>query len=458
MLGREPQRRGVVDRAAVRARGRARPRLARSIRARAGSPASARSAPGARQLVEIARALAGDARVVVMDEPTSSLSQPEAERLFEVIDRLRARGVGVIYISHFLEEVRRVADRYTVLRDGRSVDRGEIGGPGEEGLVARDSSRRWPAAGWTRPIRACRTSPASRCSSSTRCRVCGCPIAPGWRCTAARSSASRASSAPAAPSCCARCSVSIRFAADAIRVAAVWDGGVPPWSRLAQGVGLLSEDRKDEGLALGLSVADNLTLSRPPARFGFISGATRRCRGRRARRQALRCARAMPGSGGRALGRQPAEGRARAAAASRRRRAAARRADARHRRRRARRRSTGSMGELARTGKAVLFVSSYLPELLGVCDRIAVMSRGRLGEPRPAAEWSRDRAARSRDGESRMADTARTRLLDAGRPVRRTRPGGRAVRRARARTRSSPSTTCRPSRRRPSSSGSARSA
>ena len=46
------------------------------------------------------------------------------------------------------------------------------------------------------------------------------------------------------------------------------------------------------------------------------------------------------------------------------------------------------MGELARTGKAMLFVSSYLPELLGVCDRIAVMARGRLGEPRPAAEWS----------------------------------------------------------------------
>src|SRR5205814_1803072 len=63
---------------------------------------------------------------VVMDEPTSSLSKPETERLFAVIDRLRSRGVAVIYISHFLEEVRRVAHRYTVLRDGRTVETGDV--------------------------------------------------------------------------------------------------------------------------------------------------------------------------------------------------------------------------------------------------------------------------------------------------------------------------------------------
>ncbi len=73
------------------------------------------------QFVEIAKALAVDARIVVMDEPTAALSQREVERLFEIIDGLKARGIGVIYISHRMEEVDRVADRVTVLRDGAYI-------------------------------------------------------------------------------------------------------------------------------------------------------------------------------------------------------------------------------------------------------------------------------------------------------------------------------------------------
>ena len=101
VLGREPRRFGLVDRtghARARRSGRWPGWTSRSWIRRASSR---RSVPGARQLVEVARALAGDARVVVMDEPTSSLSKPESERLFAVIERLRARGVAVIYISHF---------------------------------------------------------------------------------------------------------------------------------------------------------------------------------------------------------------------------------------------------------------------------------------------------------------------------------------------------------------------
>src|SRR5881227_2121638 len=80
-----------------------------------------RLAPGQKQLVEIARALSLKARVIIMDEPTSSLTQSETDRLYEVIDDLRAGGVSIIYISHRLAEVKRCADRVSVLRDGKNA-------------------------------------------------------------------------------------------------------------------------------------------------------------------------------------------------------------------------------------------------------------------------------------------------------------------------------------------------
>ena len=73
------------------------------------------------QLVEIAKALAQEARVIVMDEPTSSLSAPEVSKLFQLIDDLKKRGCGIIYISHKMEEIERIGDRITVLRDGQYV-------------------------------------------------------------------------------------------------------------------------------------------------------------------------------------------------------------------------------------------------------------------------------------------------------------------------------------------------
>jgi ribose transport system ATP-binding protein len=95
--------------------------------ARVGLPADlvgtpvARLAPGQKQLVEIARALSLNARVIIMDEPTSSLTQAETERLYQVIADLKAAGVSIIYISHRLAEVKRCADRVTVLRDGKNA-------------------------------------------------------------------------------------------------------------------------------------------------------------------------------------------------------------------------------------------------------------------------------------------------------------------------------------------------
>jgi ribose transport system ATP-binding protein len=76
---------------------------------------------GVQQQVEIAKALSHQAKVIVMDEPTSALSAPEVERLFALIGELKARGCGIVYITHKMEEIERIADRITVLRDGRFV-------------------------------------------------------------------------------------------------------------------------------------------------------------------------------------------------------------------------------------------------------------------------------------------------------------------------------------------------
>ena len=74
-----------------------------------------------RQLIEIAKALAADAHLIIMDEPNSSLAEAETEILFEVIETLKARGIAVIYVSHKIDEVLRISDRITVLRDGAYV-------------------------------------------------------------------------------------------------------------------------------------------------------------------------------------------------------------------------------------------------------------------------------------------------------------------------------------------------
>jgi ribose transport system ATP-binding protein len=88
------------------------------------------------QLVEIARALSRRARVLILDEPTSSLSEAETEALFVTLERLKSQGVGIIYISHRLEEIARLADRVTVLRDGRSIGTQDAAGLDRQQLVA----------------------------------------------------------------------------------------------------------------------------------------------------------------------------------------------------------------------------------------------------------------------------------------------------------------------------------
>ena len=132
-LGSEPKRLFLVDRKAMHARTRA-------LLDRVGATFSPRTLAGdlsiaGKQLVEIAKALSHDAKVLIMDEPTAVLTERETEALFRLIEELKAQGVTVIYISHRLAEIGRVCNRATVLRDGRLVETRERGAFNEAALA-----------------------------------------------------------------------------------------------------------------------------------------------------------------------------------------------------------------------------------------------------------------------------------------------------------------------------------
>jgi len=134
-MGREPRRWGLLDRARMNGD-------ATTILARLGVQIDVRRPLGTlniamQQMVAIARALSTDARIVIMDEPTSSLDDREVEVLFEVIRGLKANGIAVIYISHRLDELYAVCDRVTVMRDGKTIENRPVNGVSKLELVAR---------------------------------------------------------------------------------------------------------------------------------------------------------------------------------------------------------------------------------------------------------------------------------------------------------------------------------
>jgi ribose transport system ATP-binding protein len=140
-LGHEPRRFGLLDRERMRRETRAlldrldHPRIDPRTRVRELKPAG-------QQIVSIARALSRDVRLLIMDEPSAILDDGEIETLFGVVRRLTADGVGVVYISHRLDEVRRIGDRVTVLSDGRTVATGLPADTDSDVLVERMVGRR----------------------------------------------------------------------------------------------------------------------------------------------------------------------------------------------------------------------------------------------------------------------------------------------------------------------------
>jgi len=337
------------------------------------------------QLVEIARALAFDAKVIVFDEPTSSLPVADVEKLFAVIGRLKRAGLAVIYISHFLEELRRVADRYTVLRDGTSVGSGDLRQTSEQQLVAlmvgRSMEELFPSSPHTpgAPILSLeglsgRERPHDVSFELRRGEVLGI----GGLVGAGRTELLKAI-----------------FGLEPVRSGKVRVGGIAiahrPRARIRAGLGFVSEDRKTEGLAQNQSIADNLTASRlaPYSTLGWLNLARRRAAVVDYMRQLQIKARSPSQpvselSGGNqqkvALARvlhqqaeillldEPTRGIDVGTKAE----------------------IYRLMGRLAGEGKAIIFVSSYFPELLAVCDRIGVMARGRLREIRPADAWTEE--------------------------------------------------------------------
>ncbi|HXD30696.1 MAG TPA: xylose ABC transporter ATP-binding protein [Pyrinomonadaceae bacterium] len=134
-LGREPRRFGVIRWEEVYRRAR---QLLQDVHLNVDPHTPIRNLGiGQQQLVEIAKALSQEARILVLDEPTAALTDAEVDTLFGILEKLRVRGVGMIYISHKLEEVLRISDRVTVLRDGRTVDTNPTNELDEAQLISR---------------------------------------------------------------------------------------------------------------------------------------------------------------------------------------------------------------------------------------------------------------------------------------------------------------------------------
>ena len=333
------------------------------------------------QLVEIARALAQGgaadpagmrAKVLVLDEPTASLGKDDADRLFERVLALKSAGLAIVLVTHFLGDVRAHADRYTVLRDGKVLGHGDaktvpperivhemLGRELERARIETGAARTDVTAGETLlEVRGVAGMEKPRAASFVlrRGEILGIAGLVG----AGRTELLRAILGLD------------RVRAGEVKVTA------------PRGIGLLSEDRGGEGLMLGRSIGDNIELSKrggfvvrpgevravgarwiaelairasgPEQRVGDLSGGNQ---------QKVQIARLLREDYDVLLVDEPTRGIDVASKAQ----------------------VLGLLRELAGKGKGVVLVSSQLDELVTTCDRIAVLRRGELGEPRPANQW-----------------------------------------------------------------------
>lgn len=366
-LGNLPNRLGWVNRTVARQQAKA--ALARLAHEHLDLERSvAEFSIAEQQIIEIARALRSEPRVLIMDEPTSSLTQADTRKLFEVIQQLRAEGVSIIYISHFLEEVKQIADRYTVLKDGRTVGSGCMATARQADIVrqmvGREVTELYPR----------------------RTAAIGQPLLKlvgegGPLTVRAGEILGIAGLIGAGRTRLLRANFGLQATTQVV--------GTSPRRSWRQGVGFLSEDRKAEGLMLSLSLAENATLTKYAAlgRFGWLPPSKLENAARPwierlgikstgphqavsalsgGNQQKVAMARLLEHPAKILLLDEPTRGI-----------------------------DVGSkaqiyqlMATLAESGKAVVLVSSYLPELFGLCDRIAVMRRGLIVDCRATKDWT----------------------------------------------------------------------
>lgn len=371
-LGRETTRFGLVRRGELR-------RRARELFARIGVPvdpdAPCRSLSVAQQqAVEIAKALSADARILIMDEPTAALSASEVDRLLATLRGLQAQGLGILYISHRLEEVFRIAGRVTVLRDGAHVATRDIGQVDRDALIELMVGRRLShepsgsRSGLGEPllvVRGLSRGSSVRDVSLTvrRGEVLGLTGLVG----AGRTETARLIFGADRPD-----EGTVELAGKKLRLKS-------PRDAIRAGICLLTEDRKQQGLMLNLTARENFSISNLSrwSRAGVINQRKEsaafgtyvdRLRIKLASREQL--ARNLSGGNqqkvllARWLAREseliildePTRG-----------------IDIG-----AKQEIYQLIRDLAAAGKGVLMVSSELPEVLALCDRILVMRGGRI--------------------------------------------------------------------------------
>ncbi|MCZ2824459.1 MULTISPECIES: sugar ABC transporter ATP-binding protein [unclassified Modestobacter] len=375
--GNEPLRFGMLDRRTMVAQ--AREKLARVGADIDPNRPIGQLSVGMQQMVEIARAVAENAKVLVLDEPTAALSRTESQQLFELIRSMRSRGMGLVYISHRMEEVWELADRVTVFRDGQLIgtrdmraDGPEQVGPGDivKMMVGRDIDdlyvRNAHQSGDVRLAVRDLTGPGDIGPVSFDVRG-GQVVGMVGLIGAGRTEVAR-----------------LIYGADRRTGGAVTLDGEPldvhsPIDGIKAGVGLLPESRKDQALFLDLSVKDNIGMSTlrdhssaGVVRSGSLLTAVRGVMDQlKVRSNALKLeSRALSGGNQQklVLGRlllqkpkllildEPTRGVDIGAKSE----------------------IYRLINEIAGTGAAVLVISSDLPEALGISDELLVMRNGRI--------------------------------------------------------------------------------
>ncbi|MGC8792508.1 MAG: sugar ABC transporter ATP-binding protein [Bryobacteraceae bacterium] len=330
--------------------------------------------PAGRQLVEICRAVQHGSSLLIFDEPTSALSEEETQEVFRIVRRLRERGMGVLYITHRLEELRAIGDRITVLRDGETVYSGPLAEVTTEEIIRHMVGREVTAI----------YQRSSQTPGEELLRVEGLTREPVLH---AVSFVLRAGEIVGLAGLVGAGRTELcraLFGVEPVDSGRLWLAGRPleirsPRDALKAGLALIPEDRQRHGLATRLPLAWNLTLAALPevSRFGFLlHDKERRQCDQFIRRLKIRAESPMQLAGRLSGGTQqklviakwllararvflfdePTRGIDVGAKAE----------------------VFQLMDQLAREGAALLMVSSELPELVQIADRILVMRQGRL--------------------------------------------------------------------------------